>query len=296
MSEIITLQQSKQLLRTTGMPGYEPEPERESLEEPESSERVSSDASTDSETPETSSSQDIVNSEESEVTEPQNEEEEESHEREDDPEFNRLRKQQTEAEKQRREFQSAHDSMKSENQQLRQALQGFYQEFNDFKTKASTTPSESTELEIDDDALIDGKRLKAILAKQVKSSPTTTEKPAVDPSLHWVNTQPDFSEIQRYIQEEKLQQDSYLAQLPTNAAGLYAAVKEHKTRKELVAKTKKIQQLEAKVKELQGGSTKGKGLPSETSGYRPRVSKTNPKMGVMESQITSFFKKKGIPL
>ena len=203
------------------------------------------------------------------------------------------RKKRIAAEKQRREFQGKYDSEKSRNDQMQQQFQQILVEFN--KLKNQNEGNNEPAILGDDDDLVtvaDLKKLKtesgdSEASKQIKQ---IQQAYALQESQknQWIQSQPNFKDVQEFINENHLDKDQSITSIPTDSVGLYMVVQKTMLEKENA-------KLRAQNKKLSVGTNrkKGKVPPTTGKGSAKRAQGTNDAMGNMEKMLYNFGKKRG---
>lgn len=227
--------------------------------------------------------------EELDASEDEEQDEEESEEESDDDD---LKSQLEHKEQVIRKFQSKVDSQEAQMNQMQQQLMAVYQEFQSLKNKEDD--EEDEDFDLDDDALVTGRHMKALGKKrkqtaaqleqfqQYEAQRVQQEQVKLQAQNQWLQSQPDIQEVSDFISKHNLQNDPDISQLQTDNIGLYWAVKA----KMLEQKTKGLRKATKAVKKRKSvPPTGGKG-----------GSRSGTPMGQMERQMKALGDKLGLDL
>ena len=191
------------------------------------------------------------------------------------------------AEKQMREFQSRYDAEKSRNDSMQAQFNQLVQEFQKLQQgeKRTELPEVESDLgsEISEDTLLDVKTFKKLREQEArleqKQRDEEINRRRSQEQVQWVNQQPHHKQVQEYITQKNLAQDSSITSLPTDTIVMYNAIRVKMLEEENANLLKKLKKPISNVPPV-GGS-------------RAKVTEFQSNLSKLEKQLFAHARKRG---
>ena len=289
---------SDQQVRSLGLIATEDDDPSEEvdLEESESDEEESDDEESE---PEGDASDDTDET----LEEDEEEDEEESLESEKGIKFSKeATKRIQAAETQMREFQSKYDSEKAKNENMQDQFKNLFNQFNQFKQQGQA--EQEIDLSSLEEALGDSGELVYVedVLKKVKKNMKPSEDKKLIQQLEtrqqeqqfWVNSQDELSSVRKFINDNSLEKDKDLLEIPTDTVGYFFAIKSRMLETEMEEIKESHKKSLASEKKKTKGSKKTPIPP--TSGRGGKRSGKKESMSDMERMFQNFGNRIGVDL